>query len=59
MSKHPVLIAIAAVMGIIGTVFAMSDRFIAQATFMEFKEHIIYRLDTIDGKLDLIIREKR
>ena len=59
MRKYPVVLALVGIVGIVGTVFAMSDRFISLATFMEFKEHIIYRLDTIDGKLDMIIRDKR
>lgn len=58
MFKHPVIFALAGIIGIVGTVFAMSDRFIAKATFTEFKEHIIYRLDTIDSKLDLILQER-
>jgi len=58
MSKHPILYTIVAVMGIVGAAFAMSDRFIARATFTEFKEYVVYRLDTIDKKLDLLLQEK-
>ena len=59
MTKHPVVVALVGIVGIVGTVFAMSDRFIARATFMEFKEHIIYRLDAMDDKLDRILDERK
>ena len=58
MKRFPVIIIIASVIGIVGTLFAMSDRYIAKATFTEFKEHIIYRLDAIDKKLDIIITRR-
>lgn len=58
MNKHPIIYIIVAIVGIIGTTFAMSDRFIARATFMEFKEFVVYRLDSIDEKLNILIREK-
>ncbi len=54
-SKNTILGTIAALILIVGTLFAMSDRFIAKATFSEFKEHVLYRLDTIDEKLDQLI----
>ena len=59
MNKHAIIGTIVSIVVIIGTAFAMSDRFIAKATFIEFKEHVIYRLDSIDNKLDMIIREGR
>ena len=59
MNKQSVIITIVGVLGIVSTIFAMSDRFIAKATFVEFKEHVVYRLDTIDQKLDLILRDSR
>jgi len=59
MNKGNVLGVIIAVFTIAGAVWAMGDKFIAKATFIEFKEHIIYRLDNIDNKLDTLIREKR
>ena len=55
MKQYLIILTIAAVLGIVGTLFAVSDRYIAKATFVEFKEHIIYRLDAIDKKLDIII----
>jgi len=60
MQKHrnTILGTIVMLLAIIGTVFAMSDRFIAKATFVEFKEHVIYRLDNIDNKLDQILLNK-
>jgi len=58
MSKYPIITALVGIVIIVGTVFAMSDRFIAKATFVEFKEHIIYRLDSIDTKLNLLLQEK-
>lgn len=56
MSKQ-VIATIVGIMAIVGTVFAMSDRYISTATFIEFKDHIVYRLDAIDGKLDRILEE--
>ena len=53
------IIAIGVIATILGTVFAMSDNFIYKATFKEFKEHVIYRLDVIDQKLDLLLNEKQ
>ena len=59
MNKYPIIATIVGIVAIVGTVLAMGDRFIAQATFIEFKEHIIYRLDSIDNKLDMIISGER
>lgn len=57
-NMHKQIIAtIVAVVAIVGTVFAMSDRYISKATFTEFKDHIVYRLDSIDRKLDTIIEQ--
>jgi len=50
-----VTLALGGIVAIIGTVFAMSDNFINRSTFLEFKEHIIYRLDSIDHKLDQLV----
>ena len=58
MTKHKTILGtIVAVIVLVSAAFAMSDRFIVKATFNEFKEHIIYRLDTIDKKLDLILHK--
>jgi len=55
MNKNIIIGTIVAVVALISAAFAMGDRFISKATFIEFKEHIIYRLDSIDRKLDTII----
>jgi len=57
--KGQIITMIAAVVGIVATAFAMSDNFISMATFQQFKEHVIYRLDTIDHKLDRLIDESQ
>jgi len=56
MNKNTIIGTIVSIVALIGTAFAMGDRFISKATFIEFKEHIIYRLDSIDHKLDMIIQ---
>lgn len=53
-----IILAIGGVVAIVGTVFAMSDNFINQATFAEFKQHVLYRLDSIDNKLDKLIEQR-
>jgi len=55
MNKNAIIGTIVGIMAIVGTVFALGDRYIAKATFSEFKEHIIYRLDSIDNKLDTLL----
>ena len=53
-----IIAAVIAITAIVGTVMAMADRYINAATFKEFKEHILYRLDAIDDKLDRLIEKK-
>jgi len=53
-----VLAPIVGIVAVLGTVFAMSDRYIALTTFSEFKEYVVYRLDTIDNKLDKLIENQ-
>lgn len=53
-----IMLTIGGLVAIVGTVFAMSDNFINKATFQQFKEHIIYRLDRIDKKLDVLLVNK-
>lgn len=50
-----VIATIAGILGIVATSFAISDRMISQSTFKVFKEYVIYRLDSIDHKLDRLI----
>jgi len=58
MKKEAIIGTIFAIVIIVGTAFAMSDRFIFKATFTEFKEHVIYRLDNIDRKLEQLLGER-
>jgi len=57
--KQQIFGAIIALLTIVGAVWAMGDKFIAKATFSEFKDHIIYRLDSIDKNLTRLVREKQ
>ena len=57
-NKNNILSAIIVILTIVGAIWAMGDRFIAKATFTEFKQHIIYRLDNIDTKDELLTELK-
>jgi hypothetical protein len=58
MTKHPVIYPILVILGLMGTLFAIGDKVIYKATFVEFKEYMIYRMDSMDKKLDIILEEK-
>lgn len=59
MKKHPVIITLATILGIVGTLFAISDQLITTATFTQYKEYVGYRFDVQDKKLDLILEQQK